>query len=80
MKQITIRELHLRTGDWIRRAGREQRIIVTERGHAVATILPFEPRHRGVSFASRKLLPEFETLKPIPGDVTGAISEDQGRA
>jgi len=79
MKEITIRELHLKTGAWARRAAREGNIIVTERGQPIITLTPYHPSHRGIHFARRVLLPEFKALQPMPGDVTGLISEDRDR-
>lgn len=45
MRTITIRDLHLATGRWVRHAATTREpVIVTDRGHRVATIQPFEPR------------------------------------
>jgi prevent-host-death family protein len=42
MKIISIRELHLETGRWVRSAGRRgARIVVTDRGRPVATLVPY---------------------------------------
>lgn len=40
---ITIKELHSRTGDWVRRAGESGEITVTDRGHPIAVIRPLIP-------------------------------------
>lgn len=42
MAIITIRELHLNTGRWIRRAAAGEFIIVTDRGRRVAALRAFE--------------------------------------
>jgi len=43
MTTITIRELHLATGRWVRHAAStRQPVIVTDRGRRVAAIQPFE--------------------------------------
>jgi prevent-host-death family protein len=45
MKTISIRELHNKTGAWVRRADEEQEIIVTDRGRAVAVLHPSPARN-----------------------------------
>ena len=40
MKTITIRELHHRTGEWIRKAAEVGEIDVSERGKTIAKIVP----------------------------------------
>ncbi len=79
MEQIGIRELHLKTGEWVRRAARGRGVVVTERGRPVASLLPFREDALGVSFADRQLLPEFEALPEIRGDSAAGISEDRDR-
>ena len=77
MRTITIRELHLCTGKWVRQAAAAP-VIVTERGRAVATIMPFDPAHRGTPFGKRRLVRGFAELPAIAGDVTETISADRG--
>lgn len=79
MKEITIRELHLKTGAWVRRVAREGRVVVKERGQPVATLVPFELEHRGTPFSKRVLVPGFADLPPTTGDSTDYISEDRER-
>ena len=79
MKEITIRELHLKTGAWARKAAADGQIIVTERGHPLVTLMPYHPSHRGISFSERKLAPEFSRLKSMTGDITEIISDDRNR-
>lgn len=44
MKTITIRQLHLETGRWVRHAAAtRQSIVVTDRGRRVAALQPFTP-------------------------------------
>jgi len=50
MKTISIRELHLKTGRWVRHAASRGAIVVTDRGRRVAAIQPFD-----ASMASRPL-------------------------
>lgn len=79
MEQIGIRELHLKTGEWVRRAARGRGVVVTERGHPVASLVPFRSDALGLSFAERQLLPEFEALPEIPGESAVGVSEDRDR-
>jgi prevent-host-death family protein len=79
MKAITIRELHQRTGTWARRTRDEGSIIITERGLPIATIVPYDPSHRGVSFSKRVLIPSFRAIRSVGGDVTEDISDGRER-
>lgn len=58
----------------------ERKIVVTERGRPVATLIPFEPVHTATPFAHRKLVPGFAKLPAIQHDSTEAISTDRDRA
>ena len=80
MKEISIRDLHLKTGEWVRRVGLERKIIVTERGEPVATLIPFESPHKGTPFLKRKLVRGFAALPAIEHDSTQDISIDRDRA
>ena len=42
MKTISIRELHLKTGRWVRHAASRGPIVVTDRGRRVAALQPFD--------------------------------------
>ena len=79
MAQIGIRDLHLKTGEWVRRAARGEGVVVTERGRPVASLIPFRDGTEGRSFADRVVLPEFDALPPIPGDSTADVSDDRDR-
>lgn len=80
MKTISIRELHTRTGHYVRRAATEP-IIVTDRGETVARLVPIsEPA--GLTFAERRLRPGFKRLMNGPlmkADSGQLISEDRDR-
>jgi prevent-host-death family protein len=80
MKEISIRDLHLKTGEWIRMVNSEQRIVVSERGVPVATLVPYEPAHKSTPFANRKAVRGFEELPSIEHDSTEYISSDRDRA
>ena len=78
MKSISIRELHTRTGHYVRRAATEP-ITVTDRGETIAIIQP-APAPARVTFAQRRLRPGFLKLqsKPLLGVDSGQIlSEDR---
>lgn len=81
MKTISIRELHTRTGHYVRQAATEP-ISVTDRGQTVARLVAIsEPT--GITFAQRRLRPGFKRFlsKPFPAgtDSTQMISEDRDR-
>ena len=40
MKQIGIRELHLKTGEWVRSVALGEGVVITDRGRPVASLLP----------------------------------------
>jgi len=78
MKTISIRDLHTRTGHYVRRAATEP-ITVTDRGATVAILQP-APAPTRVTFAQRRLRPGFIKLqsKPLLGVDSGQmISEDR---
>ena len=82
MKTISIRELHEKTGQWVRQAGRHGQIVVTDRGKAVAAIVPRVAEPEVPYFARRKLTPAFRRLIErgrLRGgtDSTKAISEER---
>jgi antitoxin (DNA-binding transcriptional repressor) of toxin-antitoxin stability system len=84
MKTISIRELHEKTGEWVRQADEYGEILVTDRGRTVAKILPEAgPRimpyfsRRVVSQAFRKLI-ERGTLRGGT-DSTTILSEERDR-
>lgn len=79
MERIGIRDLHMKTGEWVRRAARGEGVVVTDRGRPVASLLPFREGDAGRSFRDRILLPEFEALSAVPGDSTADVSDDRDR-
>ena len=42
MKTISIRELHLKTGRWVRHAASRGPVVVTDRSRRVAALQPFD--------------------------------------
>ncbi len=79
MEQIRIRDLHIKTGEWVRRAARGEGIVITERGRPVASLIPFNENNVSRSFRERQVLPEFDALPEVSGDATRYISEDRDR-
>ncbi|MGH8018870.1 MAG: hypothetical protein ACREIA_11345 [Opitutaceae bacterium] len=80
MKTVSLRDLHTRTGYYVRAAAR-QPIAVTDRGETIAVIQP-AIRPSGPTFAERKLRSGFKRflLRPHAGtDSTQMISEDRDR-
>lgn len=81
MKTISIRELHLRTGAWVKKAAELGSIIVTERGRPVARLEAVEGPDRRNPFLNRKLRPGYRRLM---GKLTGGtdsvtiVSEERG--
>jgi prevent-host-death family protein len=80
MGKVSIRDLHLHTGELVRRAAAGGSVVVTDRGRPVASLVPYEPTEDGTPFSARRLLPEFAALSRSPGDTTAIISEDRDRA
>ncbi len=78
MKTISIKELHDKTGHWLRRLKTEGEVIVTERGTPVARMLPPAKRRVGNPMATRKLLRGVKGLidRPIGGPDSAAVISD----
>jgi antitoxin (DNA-binding transcriptional repressor) of toxin-antitoxin stability system len=82
VKTITIRELHHKTGEWVRKAAKFGEIHVSERGKTIAKILPQAAAPEVPYFARRKLSPRFRRLMhKLRGgtDSTRIISDDRDR-
>jgi prevent-host-death family protein len=81
MKTISIRELHTRTGHYVRSAAR-QPIAVTERGTPIARLVPVTESTPPPRFRDRPLRPGFKRLlaRSHAGTDSGQIiSEDRER-
>lgn len=82
MKSISIRELHEKTGEWVRRSEKLGAIIVTDRGKAVARIMPVEATSSVNPFAARKLRPGYKRMLGSLQEGTDSaqsVSEDRDR-
>ena len=81
MKTITIRQLHERTGRWVRQAA-EREVYVTERGRLVAKIVAASPLPAEPFFANPKFSRAFlAQRRHLAGgtDSTDTISEERDR-
>jgi prevent-host-death family protein len=81
MTTISIRELHQRTGAWVRKAAELGSITVTERGRPIARLEAVEERSRRNPFLSRKLRPGYKKLMGTltrGTDTVAIVSEDRG--
>ena len=77
MASISIRELHMHTGKWVRRAAvAGEPLIVMDRGRPAARLMPLEDLPAR-SFASRRVLPGFADLPEIVADSGGLLEEDR---
>ena len=84
MKVITIRQLHARTGQWVREVSRHGQILITDNGRTVAKLVPeaesadvpYFARRRFLSTAMRKLI-ESGKLGRGGTNSTIAISENR---
>jgi prevent-host-death family protein len=84
MKTVSIRELHEKTGAYIRKAAETGEIYVTDRGKVIAKIVPQEDQPSTPYFSRRRLTPEFgrlvKTGKLRGGtDSTQIVSDDRDR-
>jgi antitoxin (DNA-binding transcriptional repressor) of toxin-antitoxin stability system len=80
MLEITIRELHMKTGQWVRKAADAGGIVVMDRRRPVAKLVAFAPEDGGTSFANRRLVKGFAALPKSAHDSTRYVSEDRERA
>jgi len=55
MKTISIRELHLKTGRWVRHAASRGPIVVTDCGRRVAALQPFDESMSGRALLNREV-------------------------
>lgn len=74
---ISIRELHMNTGKWVRQAGMSaEPVLVLDRGHPVARLSSVED-HEPLPFSRRRLVPGFEKLRPVDLDSGQILEEDR---
>ncbi len=83
MKAVSIRELHEKTGKWVRLAEAHEEIIITDRGRPVASLAPYRSPLKVNRFSARKILPAYQKLRGKLSRGTGSgalISEDRDSA
>jgi antitoxin (DNA-binding transcriptional repressor) of toxin-antitoxin stability system len=82
--QIPVRELHARTGHYVRKAVR-QRIIITDRGKPVAELHPFGSASAGAAgsgWSDRLADPAFTGIVNEPAEGTDSsimVAEERDR-
>ena len=82
MKEISIRELHRRTGAWVRNARRYGVILVRDRNVAVATLAPVADEPAVNRFERWRPLKKFAAAldRPVAGTpVEVIIGDDRNR-
>lgn len=82
MKEISIRELHRRTGAWVRAAQKYGSILVRDRNVPVARLVPVSDEPLVNLFANWKPLRKYSSKleRPVPGrPVEEIVSEDRDR-
>jgi len=73
MKTITIRELHMKTGEYVRQA-LEEPLIITQRGQAIAVLKPLQSFELiGAKMPKRKL----SDLPKVKIDSTPLVSDER---
>jgi len=83
MKTISLRELHNKTGRWVRSVKDEEEIIVTDRGQAIASLTPIKKQPaKTITWGNRPLLPGYAAAMKAGklksgGDSSTGISEDR---
>ena len=65
MKTISIRELHLKTGRWVRQAASRGPIVVTDRGRRVAALQPFDASVTGRPLPNRETAIRKRSKVPV---------------
>jgi prevent-host-death family protein len=82
MKEISIRELHRRTGKWVRDAKRHGAIVVTDRNVPIAKLTPIDDVPAVNPFTNWKPLKRFAQAldQPVSGRaIEEIILEDRER-
>jgi prevent-host-death family protein len=75
MTTISIRELHLRTGRWVRHAASRGPVVVTDRGRKVAALQPVDLTSRGRPLPNRE--EAIRQRSRIPVDSADYQAEDR---
>jgi antitoxin (DNA-binding transcriptional repressor) of toxin-antitoxin stability system len=78
MKSITIRELHLQTGRWVRHAAATGGVVVTDRGHRVAALVPADAAPVGRPLPDREATIRRRARIPVDSGVYISEMRDRG--
>jgi antitoxin (DNA-binding transcriptional repressor) of toxin-antitoxin stability system len=76
MKTISVRELHMHTGRYVRQ-GAEEKMVVTDRGRSVAILMPMDRDVAGAPLPKRESF--IRRLPHLNVDSTTLVSEDRDR-
>ena len=84
MRTISIRELHARTGKWVRQVAEQGHILVADNGRTVVRMVPETPPREVPYFARRRFISRTMRRRIQTGElgrggtgVTRGISEDR---
>ena len=69
MRTISIRELHLKTGRWVRHAASGGPIVVTDRGRRVAALHPFDASATSRPLPNREAAIQKRSKVPVDSAV-----------
>ncbi|MDA2923422.1 type II toxin-antitoxin system prevent-host-death family antitoxin [Acidobacteria bacterium AH-259-L09] len=78
MKRISIRELHMNTERWVRKAAEQEEIVVTDRGTPVVTLAPYDRSKGGKPLPNR--WNQIKRMPKIPVDSAVYVSEMRNRS
>lgn len=77
MKTISIRDLHMHTGKWVRHTAMvHEPLLILDRGRPAARLMPIaevEP----TPFRARRSVPGFDQLPPVKADSAHFLEEDR---
>ena len=80
--KASIRDLHIRTSEFVKEAEQGSVIVIERRGVPVAELHPIKPRVGLSVEAKRKIFAEMQGLwarMPYVGDTTPLLEEDRDR-
>ncbi len=77
MKRVSIRDLHIRTSEFVRDAAEGVSIIIERHGEPIAELRPLSKPHRKVKLPDMSRI--WKTFPQIPGDSSRFIEEDRDR-
>lgn len=77
MEMISIRDLHMHTGRWVRRAeSAAEPVLISDRGRPIARLMPLEGAGR-TTFSDRQIVEGFDNLPPVGMDSARLLEEDR---